>query len=112
MGATQWCPSLTAQSAAPMQTQASACVSYAAFDNANKPSLTVPPYRSDRGPDTSLPVLVTASVDAIELLARLTLDKDLSVSGQVVWTGRSSLDIKMQMSQVTFSLWDVMMSVC
>ena len=56
---------------------------------------------SDRGPETCLPVLVTASVDAIELLERLTLDRDLQVSGQVVWTGRSSLDIKMQMSQVS-----------
>ena len=50
--------------------------------------------------DTQLPLLVTASVDAIHLRRRLDLHKDLQVSGQVVWTGKSAMDIRMQLTQV------------
>ena len=57
----------------------------------------------DRGPDAPLPVLVTASVDAIELRDRLSLDEILHASGQVVYTGRSSLDLRMQLTQVRLS---------
>lgn len=46
------------------------------------------------------PILVTASVDAIQLKHRLSLDNDLSVTGKVVWTGRSSMDIRLELRQV------------
>lgn len=46
------------------------------------------------------PILVTASVDAIQLRHRLSLDNDLSVTGKVVWTGRSSMDIRLELRQV------------
>ncbi|KAK9859845.1 hypothetical protein WJX84_005719 [Apatococcus fuscideae] len=46
-----------------------------------------------------MPLLVTASVDSIALSKRLSLDQDVTLSGQVVWTGRSALDIRMQLSQ-------------
>lgn len=49
--------------------------------------------------DTQLPLLVTASVDAIHLRRRLDLSKDVQVSGQVVWTGKSAMDIRMQLTQ-------------
>ena len=43
---------------------------------------------------------MTASVDRIALARRLSIAEDLSMSGQVVWTGRSSMDIRMQLTQV------------
>ncbi len=45
------------------------------------------------------PLLVTASVDAIELAALLDISQDLTISGKVAWTGRSSLDIRMELQQ-------------
>ena len=45
-------------------------------------------------------MLVTVSVDRIELVSRLDLSRDLVMRGQVVWTGRSSMDICMQLFQV------------
>lgn len=48
---------------------------------------------------TRLPLLVTASVDAIKLRTRLDLSKDMHMSGAVVWTGRSAMDIEMQLRQ-------------
>lgn len=51
-------------------------------------------------PETRPPLLVTASVDRITLGRRLTLDADLTMAGSVVWTGRSALDICMQLRQV------------
>ena len=41
-----------------------------------------------------------ASVDAIQINHRLDLDNDLEMSGQVVWTGKSSMDIRMEITQV------------
>jgi acyl-coenzyme A thioesterase 9 len=41
---------------------------------------------------------VTASVDAITLQAALPIDQDLVMGGQVVWTGKSSLDIRMEVT--------------
>ncbi|KAL3154228.1 hypothetical protein ABBQ32_013731 [Trebouxia sp. C0010 RCD-2024] len=49
--------------------------------------------------DTQLPLLVTAAVDAIHLRRRLDLRQDIQVSGQVVWTGKSAMDIRMQLTQ-------------
>ena len=54
----------------------------------------------DERTDTQLPLLVTAAVDAIHLRRRLDLHKDVQVSGQVVWTGKSAMDIRMQLTQV------------
>ncbi|KAI8462884.1 MAG: HotDog domain-containing protein [Monoraphidium minutum] len=45
------------------------------------------------------PHLVTAGVDAIHLKRPLLLDRDLTLEGQVAWTGRSSLDIRMTLAQ-------------
>jgi hypothetical protein len=57
--------------------------------------------RSDDGkPETRPPLLVTASVDRIALARRLALDADLTMAGSVIWTGRSALDIRMQLRQV------------
>ena len=44
-------------------------------------------------------MLVTASVDRIEMASRLQLSANLIMRGQVVWTGRSSMDICMQLFQ-------------
>ena len=51
------------------------------------------------GANTRPPLLVTASVDRIALARRLSIAEDLSMTGQVVWTGRSSMDIRMQLTQ-------------
>ncbi|KAK9382686.1 HotDog domain-containing protein [Kockiozyma suomiensis] len=39
------------------------------------------------------PTIVTASVDRISLLKRLTVLSDIELSGNVTWTGRSSMEI-------------------
>ncbi|CAL8466765.1 g6301 [Coccomyxa elongata] len=49
--------------------------------------------------DTRPPLLVTASVDAIDLKRRLRVDKDMIMAGEVVWTGSSSMDIRMELLQ-------------
>lgn len=62
---------------------------------------TVPHGCSDDGrTDTQLPILVTAAVDAIHLRKRLNLQHDIEMSGQVVWTGKSAMDIRLQLTQV------------
>ncbi len=53
--------------------------------------------------DTRPPMLVTASVDAIQLRKRLAIETDMTVHGQVVWTGSSSMDIRMELLQVCSS---------
>ncbi|KAG2496152.1 hypothetical protein HYH03_005754 [Edaphochlamys debaryana] len=45
------------------------------------------------------PLLVTASVDEIALQHPLKLEREVVVRGQVVWVGKSSLDIRMQLFQ-------------
>ena len=55
------------------------------------------------GADTRPPLLVTASVDRIALARRLSIAEDLSMTGQVVWTGRSSMDIRMQLTQASLN---------
>ena len=42
-------------------------------------------------------MLVIASVDAIQLRKRLAIETDMTVQGQVVWTGSSSMDIRMEL---------------
>ena len=44
-------------------------------------------------------MLVTASVDAIQLRKRLAIETDMTIQGQVVWTGSSSMDIRMELLQ-------------
>ncbi|GIL65940.1 hypothetical protein Vafri_19567 [Volvox africanus] len=45
------------------------------------------------------PLLVTAAVDEITVRHPLQVERDIVVHGQVVWTGKSSLDIRMQLFQ-------------
>ena len=47
------------------------------------------------------PVLVTASVDAIKLLSPLSVDQDVEARGQVVYTGKSSMDIRLELYSVS-----------
>eukprot|EP01024_Parvocaulis_polyphysoides_P069302 TRINITY_DN8480_c1_g1_i2.p1 TRINITY_DN8480_c1_g1~~TRINITY_DN8480_c1_g1_i2.p1 ORF type:complete len:352 (-),score=45.42 TRINITY_DN8480_c1_g1_i2:303-1358(-) len=53
----------------------------------------------DDNPETGVPLLVTASVDKIEIGHPLRMDQDVTMGGQVVWTGKSSLDIRMELFQ-------------
>ena len=71
------------------------------------PDQSVPPPRSPARPCCSHqpgeppPLLVTASVDAIDYVRPISLEQDVCMSGQVVWTGRSSLDIRVQLTQAS-----------
>ena len=47
---------------------------------------------------------MTAWVDAIRLRHQLSMDNDMEVSGRVVWTGKSSLDIQMELKQARASI--------
>lgn len=58
---------------------------------------------TDGDPATRLPVLVTASVDRIMLSKPVNLNTAVHMQGKVAWTGRSSLDIRMEISQVSRS---------
>lgn len=53
----------------------------------------------DADPATDPPVLVTASVEEIVLNRPLMLDADYKLVGQVVWTGRSSIMIAVELVQ-------------
>lgn len=64
------------------------------------PGLAFRACSDDGKPETRPPLLVTASVDRITLARRLALDADLTMAGSVIWTGRSALDIRMQLRQV------------
>jgi len=46
--------------------------------------------------DGKVPLLVTASVDKIRLSINPTLDRDMEMAGQVVWTGSSSMQIDLE----------------
>jgi acyl-coenzyme A thioesterase 9 len=52
----------------------------------------------DSGNIQEHPVIVTASVDRIRLRQRPEMDSDQHLSGQVTWTGTSSMEICMQCS--------------
>ena len=45
------------------------------------------------------PMLVTAAVDKIKLLRSITVGSDVEMIGKVIWTGRSSLIIRMTLQQ-------------
>ncbi len=51
-------------------------------------------------PTTRPRQLVTAAVDAIHVRGSIPMDRDLHMAGQVVWTGRASLDIRMTLQEV------------
>ncbi|KAL4433423.1 hypothetical protein ABPG77_010276 [Micractinium sp. CCAP 211/92] len=54
----------------------------------------------DGDPSTRPPLLVTATVEAIQLRSsQLTLDQDMELSGRVVCTGSSSMDIRIELDQ-------------
>jgi acyl-coenzyme A thioesterase 9 len=53
----------------------------------------------DNDPLTRPPVLVTATVEAIHFNQKLHLEKDMVLSGRVVWTGKSSMDILIEVRQ-------------
>ncbi|KAL6761760.1 HotDog domain-containing protein [Haematococcus lacustris] len=59
------------------------------------------PLDPTQGAPSAQPLLVTASVDEISTQHPITLDADMLMQGQVVWTGSSSLDIQMQVLQPT-----------
>lgn len=56
-------------------------------------------HASDGDPKTRPLVLVTASVDRIRLTRPLALDRDLTLSGEVVYVGSSSMEIRMKVHQ-------------
>ncbi|KAL4451612.1 hypothetical protein ABPG75_007274 [Micractinium tetrahymenae] len=54
----------------------------------------------DGNPSTRPPLLVTATVEAIQLRSsQLTLEEGMELSGRVVWTGSSSMDIRIELEQ-------------
>jgi acyl-coenzyme A thioesterase 9 len=56
---------------------------------------------SDGNPSTLGPMLVTASVDNVRMQNRLIMDNDLTLTGSVAWVGRSSMLIRMVMTDDT-----------
>jgi len=52
-------------------------------------------------PARPLPMLVTASVDSIRMLQRVRLHHDITLSGEVEWVGRSSMLIRMKVTDNT-----------
>lgn len=65
------------------------------------PTPALPPHLPcSMTPGGGLPLLVTVAVDAIELAHQVVLDRDMACQGQVVYTGGSSLDIRMELLQV------------
>lgn len=61
---------------------------------------TAYPHADDSNPNTRPPVLVTATVETINVSSRpLQLDKDMKLSGRVIWTGKSSMDLQIEATQ-------------
>lgn len=58
-------------------------------------------HADDGDPATRPLLLVTASVDQISLLRYVPLDSDLRLSGKVVWVGRSSMQIRIELGEDT-----------
>lgn len=54
---------------------------------------------ADDREDTRPPMLVTASIDRIRLQRSMSIDRDLVATGRVIWTGKSSLDVLLQIIQ-------------
>ena len=49
-------------------------------------------------------LLVTASVDKIVLKKPISVDIDLKIVGAVIWVGRSSIEIQLEVAQSTNGL--------
>lgn len=65
------------------------------------PTATLCCCSDDGDPTTRPPLLVTATVEEISLRSsQLSLDEEMRMSGRVVWTGKSSIDIRMELEQV------------
>lgn len=64
--------------------------------------LSTPTHSHTRSlePGLPAPTLVTVAVDAIEYTHPVTLHADAECRGQVVFTGGSSLDIRIELLQV------------
>lgn len=55
---------------------------------------------SDEDSTTRPLLLVTASVDKMELKKPISVDTDLKIAGAVTYVGRSSIDIQIEVTQV------------
>lgn len=56
-------------------------------------------------------LLVTASVDKMVLKKSISVDVDLKIAGSVIWVGRSSIEIQLQVTQLTNGSTDTLESV-
>lgn len=56
-------------------------------------------------------MLVTASVDKMVLKKSISVDIDLKIAGAVIWVGRSSIEIQMEVTQLTNGSTDASKSV-
>jgi len=55
---------------------------------------------SDEDSTTRPLLVVTASVDKMELKKPIRVDTDLNIAGAVTYVGRSSIDIQIEVNQV------------
>ena len=49
-------------------------------------------------------LLVTASVDKMVLKRPISVDIDLKMAGAVIWVGRSSIEIQLEVTQPTIGI--------
>ncbi len=56
-------------------------------------------FCDDGLPETSACSLVTACVEQIEIFRKISIHEDIVLSGQVVWVGKSSLDVLVEAHQ-------------
>lgn len=63
--------------------------------------LLVKQHCSDDDSMTRPLLLVTASVDKIVLKKSISVDVDLKIVGAVIWVGRSSIEIQLEVIQFT-----------
>lgn len=66
---------------------------------------------SDDDSTTRPLLLVTASVDKMVLKKSISVDIDLKIAGAVIWVGRSSIEIQMEVTQLTKGSTDTSKSV-
>lgn len=61
--------------------------------------MSVIQHCSDDDSTTRPLLLVTASVDKMVLKRPIQVDTDVKISGAVTWVGRSSIEIRMEVTQ-------------
>ena len=61
---------------------------------------------SDEDSTTRPLLVVTASVDKMELKKPIRVDTDLKIAGSVTYVGRSSIDIQIEVTQVDQGIID------